>query len=429
MRIFVLALGLSLIAQTAFSLDLKEMQDLALANREVIKRNMVNFEKSEKDIALARAGFLPSVDLTYRANALDDSDSALSFGSRPGGAGSFDTDRDSTFRGAVSWNVFNGFKDKYQLESSQLLSEVERLQLEGVEQDIQLNVALRYIAVYESRASLDVAGNNYETLQKIYRDAQNRFDVGLIDKNELLTFKVDLDNSFIQLEQAKADLRKSVNLLGREIGEDVQLEQISFSMFDTVPGEKDLAENRVIMLAERSEILALQKLLDANVRQTKAEKSEYYPKVDLVGSYSNYDNDLINGSGDINSDEFRAQLNVSLNLYQGGATRETVAKARLETRGLEYDLQELIDDLRTELQNLHIDFEVNLRNIEVALVGIEQARENLRVTRLKYSEGLQRESELLDAVANLSRAEFNYVAAVRTVFQNHFNIIRTVEAF
>jgi outer membrane protein TolC len=309
------------------------------------------------------------------------------------------------------------------------LSEVERLQLEGLKQDIQLNVALRYIAVYESRASLDVARNNYETLQKNYRDAQNRFDVGLIDKNELLKFKVDLDNSFIQLEQAKAELRKSVNLLGREIGEDVPLEQVGFSMFDTVPGEKNLDENRVIMLAERSEILALQKLLDANVMQTKAAQSEYYPKVDLVGSYSNYDNDLVNGSGEVNSDEFRAQLNVSLNLYRGGSTQESVARSRLETRGLEYDLQELIDDLRTELQNLHIDFEVNLRNIEVALVGIEQAKENLRVTRLKYSEGLQRESELLDAVANLSRAEFNYVAAVRKVFQNHFNIIRTVEAF
>ena len=183
------------------------------------------------------------------------------------------------------------------------------------------------------------------------------------------------------------------------------------------------------MLAERSEIRALEKLKEASVSQTNAEKSEYYPKVDLVGSYGKFDNDIISGSGDIDADELRAQLNVSLNLYRGGSTMASVAKARLETRGLGYDLRELIDDLGTELRNLHIDLDVNLRNIEVALVGIEQAQENLRVTRLKYSEGLQRESELLDAVANLSRAEFNYVAAVRTVFQNHFNILRMIEAF
>lgn len=428
MKVFLFIPILLLMVQTAFALDLEEMQQLALANREVIKRSIIDFEKSEKDITIARAGFLPSVDLSYQANVVDESESVLSQ-RQVTGVGSLATDEDSTFTGAVSWNIFNGFRDKYQLESSKLLSEVESLQLEGLEQDIQLNVALRYIVVYERRANLEVAGNNFETLQKIYRDAQNRFEVGLIDRNELLTFKVDLDNSDIQLEQAKADLRKSVNLLAREIGQEIHLEKINFSLFDTVPGKKDFSENRALMIAERSEIRALEKLKEASVSQTNVEKSEYYPKVDLVGSYGKFDNDVMSGSGDIDADELRAQLNVSLNLYRGGSTGASVAKARLETRGLGYDLRELVDDLGTELRNLHIDLDVNLRNIEVALVGIEQAKENLRVTRLKYAEGLQRESELLDAVANLSRAEFNYVAAVRTVFQNHFNILRMIEAF
>ena len=409
MRVLSVTLGLVMVAQSAFCLGLEDMKEMALANREVIKRAVVDLEKSEKDIGLARSGFLPSVDLTYQGNVRDESNSLSSTGtsslSSSFNSSSIDNERDSTVVGAISWNIFNGFKDKYQLESSQLLNEVEKHQLDGLKQDIQLNVALRFLTVYESRASLDVARKNFETLQKIYRDAQNRFDVGLIDKNELLKFKVDLDNSDIQTEQAKAELQKSVHLLGREIGQELQLEQLDFALFETVPAEKQLENNRSTMLTQRSELRALQKLMDASQLQAKAEESEYYPKVDLVGSYSNYDNDLVNGDGDINSDELKAQISVSLNLYRGGSTGESVAKARLETRGLQYDLKEQKDSFLTELQNLHIDFDVSLRNIEVALVGIEQAEENLRVTRLKYSEGLQRESELLDAVANLSRAE------------------------
>jgi outer membrane protein len=418
MRVLSLTLGLMLMAQSAFCLGLEEMQEIALAKRETVKRYMVNLQKSEKDIGIARSVFLPSVDLSYRGNVLDEASNLTSM-----------YDRDSIVTGAISWNVFNGFKDKYQLESSQLLNEVEEYQLKGLKQDIQLNVALRFLAVYERRASLDVAKKNFETLQKIYRDAQNRFDVGLIDKNELLKFKVDLDNSDIQTEQAKANLQKSVNLLGREIGEQLQLDQLDFSLFETFPAKQELEKDRAAMLAQRSELQVLNKLKDASEKQAKAVESEYYPKVDLVGSYSNYDDDLINGSGDVNNDELLAQLRVSINLYRGGSTRESVAKARLETRGLQYDLKEQTDSLLAELQNLHIDLDISLRNLEVALLGIEQAEENLRVTRLKYSEGLQRESELLDAVANLSRAEFNYVAVVRTIFENHFNIIRTVEAF
>jgi outer membrane protein TolC len=433
MRVLSFTLGLVLVAQSAFCLGLEDMQEIALSKREIIKRAVVNLEKSEKDIGIARSGFLPSVDLTYQGNLRDESSSLSSSGSSlsatSGGGISLNTDRDSTFVGSVSWNVFNGFKDKYQLESSQLLNEVEGHQLQGLKQDIQLNVALRFLAVYERRASLEVAKKNFETLQKIYRDAQNRFDVGLIDKNELLKFKVDLDNSDLLTEQAKANLQKSVNLLGREIGEELELGQLDFSLFETVPTKQDVEKDRATMLDQRSELQALTKLKDASVLQAKTVESEYYPKVDLIGSYSNFDNDLVNGSGEVNSDELRAQLSLSFNLYRGGSTGESVAKARLETRGLQYDLKEQTDSLLAELQNLHIDLDISIRNLEVALLGIEQAEENLRVTRLKYSEGLQRESELLDAVANLSRAEFNYVAVVRTIFENHFNITRTIEAF
>lgn len=61
--------------------------------------------------------------------------------------------------------------------------------------------------------------------------------------------------------------------------------------------------------------------------------------------------------------------------------------------------------------------------------SIEQAQENLRITRLKYEEGLQQESDPLDAITNLSRAQANEVAMVRTVFLNYFQIIRMVDGF
>ena len=73
--------------------------------------------------------------------------------------------------------------------------------------------------------------------------------------------------------------------------------------------------------------------------------------------------------------------------------------------------------------------QVNLANVIVAEENIVQAEENLRITQLKYNEGLQRESELLDAVTNLSRAQYTHVAAIRSVFLDHFQIQRMTESF
>lgn len=418
MKIFSLMVVAVLTASHAFALDLADMQQTALANREIVKRFVVNLQKSEKDIGRARAGYYPSVDLSYEFNGLDEE----SF---------VEEQYNSSYIGAVTWNIFNGFKNKYEIASAELLREVETHQLDGVRQDIQLNVALRYLDVYERKANLEVTEKNYRTLQKIYRDGENRLDVGLIDRNELLKFKVDLDNSELQVEAARGGLEKSILLLGREIGQKLALIDLDFVDFQTIPSAADVDRNVATMLRVRSELLALKKLAGAAELQVKTEESGYYPKVDLIGSYRNFGDSSISSLGDSNANDYelRAQLLLSMNLFQGGFTRESVAKARLESEGLTYDLQELTDSLTTELQNLHVDLDVSLRNVDVALTSIEQAEENLRITELKYAEGLQQESDLLDAVANLSRAQFNYVTVVRTVFLNYFRIIRAVEGF
>jgi outer membrane protein TolC len=92
-------------------------------------------------------------------------------------------------------------------------------------------------------------------------------------------------------------------------------------------------------------------------------------------------------------------------------------------------LDELKNDLVTDLCNLHIDFQVSLENVEVARRSIEQAEENLRITQLKYKEGLQRESDLLDAITSLSRAKYNHVAVMQTAFSNNFQLTRMFDGF
>ena len=185
------------------------------------------------------------------------------------------------------------------------------------------------------------------------------------------------------------------------------------------------------MLAERSELKALRGLAEAGRVQVEVAKSEYYPRVDLVGSYTKYDDKYMNGAGDVGSmgENLQAQIVVSMNLFNGRITESNVGKARLEARGLQYDLQEMENTMKTTLKNLYTDYKVSLDNISVAQENIEHAKENLRITQLKYKEGLQRESDLLEAVTNLSRARYNHVTVISSAFLDHFQITRMVEGF
>jgi outer membrane protein TolC len=416
MKLWSLVVALVLSATVSQALDLAGMQAMALDNREVIQQYMAILEQSEKEIVRAKGGYYPAVDLSYTANALDD-DSLL------------EKKENSTALGKVSMNLFAGFRDKYNLQSAEMLQEVDRFKLQGIRQDLQLNVALAYLAVFERRANRDVAESAFQTLGKIYKDGESRYQVGLIGKNELLKFRVDYDNADITFKSAEAGLKKSVYDLSRQVGAEINFAELDFADFNNLPPLVDRAAYAEKMLAERSEIKALEAVIAASAAQVEVAKSGYYPRVDAVGSFRRTDDSVITGGGSSDDEELRAQLVMSVNLYQGRTTEATVAKSLLQTRAQRYELAELKHTLVTDLDNLFIDLQVSLDNVVVAKRSIEQAEENLRITQLKYDEGLQRESDLLDAITSLSRAQYNYVAVMRTVFTNHFRLTRMIGGF
>ena len=403
-------------SSSAFAVSLTEMQEMALGNRKVIQQYVTSLEKSKEDITLAKSPYYPSVDVAYTVNTLDE-------------ATPFEEDQNSTIYGAVSYNLFAGFRDKYNIESAELFKAVQEYGLEGIQQDLQLTVALAYLSVYERLANKKVAQSAFETLGKVYRDGESRYEVGLIGKNELLKFRVDYDNADITLKAAEAGLKKSINVLSRQVGSRLEFGDLDFAEFKELPPLMDKDAYTKTMLETRSEIKALESLIGVSEAQVERDKSDYYPKVDLVGSYGFYDDDFISGSGQYNDDELRAQVVFSMNLFRGFSTQSNVTKSKLSARSGRYELEELKDSFTNDLDNLFIDFEVSLENVNVAARSIEQAEENLRITQLKYDEGLQRESDLLDAITSLSRAQFNYVAVMRTAYSNDFQLTRMVDGF
>ena len=416
MKTISLLVLLVLLPQAGLSLTLEQMQQAALDNRALIKKHQTRIEKSAQDIRVSASGYYPSVNVGFNSWALDEITTT-------------EQRENNAFTSSVSLNLFSGFSDKYNVQSAKILKQVEEARLQAASQDIQLVVALKYLAVFYQQARLKVAGDTFKTLENLYIDSTRRFDVGLMDKNEVLKFKVDYDNAKLAVQREEANLQKTINDLSRETRLELKESELNFEEFNTPPliQSRDGYEQR--MLENRSELVIMEQLIDASEKKVNALYGSYYPSVDLVGSYTTYEDSYLNGDGDISEDEFRAQLSLSLNLFSGFSDEAEIAGAKAETRALAYDLAELREDMQTGLKNLFVDYEISLANVAVAREDITYAEENLKITELKYKEGLQRQLDLLDAVANLTRAQSNYVAVIKTVFENFFQIVRMVEDF
>lgn len=416
MKLLSSLMAFLLLAGSCHAATLSELQQRALENRAVIERYKANLSKSQEEQKIARSGYLPSFDIAYTANHL--AKNSL-----------IEEKENSIAYGALTWNLFSGFKDKYNIQSAKLLRDAEAFKLKGIEQDIQLNVSLRYLNIFALKANMHVTEDMYNTLLKSYQDAQNRFSVGIIKKSELLKFLVDLNDAEITKKKAWAELNKSIQRLEREVGTSLSLEELIFTEFRDLPqidGQKNYEDE---MFNNRSEIKVLEETMKAYKARVKGEYARLYPSVDLTSSYRKYDDDYINSQGDNYEEEIRTQVVVSINLFDGFEKYSKVRKAKFESQAIRYDLEEVKQDLATELKNLFLDYAVSIDTVPVAQSSIEQAEENLRVSRIAYREGLETESELLDAISNLSRAKYSFVAAKSAVFANYFKIIRSIEGF
>ncbi|MDD2389695.1 MAG: TolC family protein [Desulfobacterales bacterium] len=413
----VLMIAFVLSVPSAYGITLEELQRSAVSNRDIVKRYQADVEQRGQQIREVKGEFLPSFDAGYTFNRLDDD-------------GLYEYKENDAAFGTVSWNVFAGFKDKYNLKATETLQEIDRLSLSALKQDIQRVVALNYLTVYRARANLKVTEDAVNLYRDRYRDVQLKYEVGILKKNDLLKLKVELDNAVQDARRAGAEVSKSLNDLSRQTGVVVSLEKLDFGCFDALPAKAGYPEYEAQLMARRSEIKALVKAKEAAGYQVMATKSSLYPRADLSVSYGNnhYD-DYFYGSSDLNEAEVRFQGTVSINLFDGMKKYARISQARIEEKKAGYDLTELEDDLKTRLKNALLDLDVAVDNLEVAQSSQLEAEENLRVTDLSFKQGLSTSTDILDAIFFLSRARFNIIDAYTQVFGSYFELQRLVEGF
>ena len=392
---------------------LSELQKRAVANREIVERFKANFQQGELTTEIRKGAFLPLLDLEYIANQL-------------GEDSTFEDRQNSRLSGVLSYNLFAGFSDKYNLEAARHLQTSRQFELDTVIDDLNLAVALRYLDAYRRLENMKVAEEQLKLLQKQYQDAEKRYSVGLIRKNDLLRLKVEMDNTRQRLTETQAAYDKSINQLEFTTNSSIAEEFLEFDEFKDIPEVFELEYYYPVMLEKRTEIKTLESLILANENNAKALKAAYWPFVDIGAGYTRFGDNFVLGDRVRDKDEFRVTLEARINLFDGLQKGKRVARARLETRKTEHDLEELKQELSTALKNILIDYDVGKKNLEVAETAIFQAEENLRVSDIAYKEGVETSTELLESIFFYSRAQLNQIVARIDLFLNYYRLQRTI---
>ena len=139
-----------------------------------------------------------------------------------------------------------------------------------------------------------------------------------------------------------------------------------------------------------------------------AARSGWYPQVYLAGNY--YDlrpNPRLLPARDKFYSTWDLSLNISMDLWNWGATARQTEQAKARLTQAQDALGMVRDAVALELRQCRLELAAAGTKIEASRQAVNQAEENLRVTRERFREGVALNTDVLDAQVLALQAKTN----------------------
>jgi outer membrane protein len=300
--------------------------------------------------------------------------------------------------------------------------------LEAAVQDLALETTTAYWSLVTARETAHVLTQSLASFEAHLQDAQNRLDVGLSAKSDVLAVQVERDRAELGRLRAENALAIANEELVRLVGlpADARIEPA-----DEVPAPAPpTAEPEALVasaLATRPELIALRSRQDAAHAAVRIARAPGLPQVGLSAGYDYArPNTRIFPLVDDWKDSWSVGVSVSITAFDGGRTKAATAQASAQAEALRHQVEDLERRVRVEVKSRLLDLATARAALDVAGHALEAAQEAERVERDRYREGVSRSSDLLDAETRSLQASVDRTNAAASLSLAHARLDRAV---
>lgn len=407
MKLFYIFL---LVSSSLYSLTLDEAIERALNNSPLIHKAKSNINYAKTGVVEAKSGFYPTLDAGFN---WQDSDETTAFSFSPS----------HYYNLSAKYNLFNGFSDKANIDSKESQIQAQKLLLMAKKSDLKLEVIEVYTTCLKAKKSIQTQEDALNSLERSYNDAKNRYEQGMIAKNELLLIDVQRLRAGHSLSIAKSQLKKSRFMLWRILGGTLEDEEL----LEEIKFEESTLEDFQVLLKEtftnRAELHALYKERDSLESQQVVSRGAFYPNANISADYIINDKERYSGAIVVQvKDQVQAKVTVRWNLYNGGKDEARRRGVIEKINSQNSDITAMKLDLEYQLYEVYESYNLAKSQINVSKKTLESALENYRITNDRYEYGqidtlnlLTAQSDLTAARNDYNNASFEFFVALSTL--------------
>jgi outer membrane protein len=395
-------------APLASKTDLVTVYNEAVKNNADLAAARANYAAISEVVPQARAGLLPNLSA-----GADSMHTETDVGTR---TGNVDTSRSGlSYQANLAQPLFRADR-WFQFQAAKATDQQYALQLSATEQNLILQSAETYFAVLRAQDTLASTKAEEAAFKRQLDQANERFDVGLSDKTDVLEAQAGYDTARANriLAQRAVDdaFQALVTLTNREYA---SIEGILHTLPVLEPTPND-AKAWVDTAAQQNlNLQASNYAVNAAEETLRQNKAGHAPTLDAVARYQKGDNDSLGFTnndlvspydGDAEQTSIGLQLNIPI--YSGGLTSSQVREAYHRLTQSEQERESLRRQVVENTRNLHRAVNTDVETVQARKQSIISNQSALEATEIGYQVGTRNIVDVLDAQRQLYSSVRNY---------------------
>jgi outer membrane protein TolC len=313
------------------------------------------------------------------------------------------------------------------LQASKTYKELSNKNLKRSRIETAVGVTKAYYSVLVSNEQLSLLDANMDRLKKSLNDTKALLANGFVEKIDVDRLTVLNNNLETERGNVIRLLELNVNLLKFQMGMNIQFKLVLKDSIGSLQVEESLAVKDTSAYQNRIEYSLLETQKKLNELDLKRYKSLFLPSLSAFGNTSRslQSNDFLN----LLDRSFPATIigfRLSVPLISGGVKTYQVRNAKLEVLKTENNLVNLRNGINLEVEQAQTVYRNGLKSLENQKRNMELAKEVLRVTKIKYEQGVGSSIEVTTAETSLKESQNNYINALYDLLINKVNVDRAL---
>lgn len=412
-------------AQTR-TLTIDEALKLGLDNSKTLKLSQSKIDQAVSEFNQAKDQALPTGKASFGYTRAEIPANKLDFGPDA----SFALPKNANaYMGIVTVNetIFAGNRLKYARESTDLLVQVSKLDVDNNKEQISYDIIEAYYNLYKVQQSKKVVEQNLNTIDAQIKQSQRFFDQGLVTKNDVLRFQLQRSNielNGLDLESNRKIINYNLDvLLGLPETTQLAVTEVTDAGQNSVGPLSQYLDSALVNRQELKQYDLRRQVAETNIKSIRANQT---PTLDASfgGYYINAAANPLPKSGSYIT-PITAGLTLAWNFGTLWTNKNKITEAKIQRDQALISKDIAIDNVKDEVNRDYQNYAVAVNKINLLQTSIEQAGENNKILESKYQSNVASATDRADAQTLLYQAQINLELAKADAGLAYYNLLKS----